>query len=72
MGDVLIEITWKAPIATAVRDILGANGIAPTTANLPGAVSRGFFVVDATQRAAVDELARSLRAAGAEVTIVVA
>ena len=72
MGEMLVEIAWKAPIATAVRDILGAGGIAPTTADLPGTVSRGFFVVDASERSAVDVVARSLRAAGAEVTIVTA
>ena len=69
MTDFLVEVNWKAPIATAVREVLGAGGMRPTTAQLPGTVSRGFFVVQATGDA-IESLARSLREAGAEVTVV--
>ena len=70
MTDFLIEVNWKAPIAAAVREVLRCDDITLTTAQLPGAVSRGFCVVQSSAPEAVEDLARSLREAGADVTVV--
>jgi hypothetical protein len=72
MTQYLVEIEWKAPIATSVREVLDAfsSNIEQTTREVPTSMSHGFVVVSAGDRQVVEDFAWALRAAGAHVTIV--
>lgn len=72
MSQYLVEIEWQDPIAANVRRLLEAlpSTLEQTTRQLPLTLNSGFVVVNATDRAQLNEFAQAAKAAGADVRII--
>ena len=68
----LVEIEWEDPVATRVQRLLEAlpAGIDQLDRQLPLATERGFVVVNAANRTALDAFAQAANHAGADVKII--
>ncbi len=67
----LIEVEWTDPVASALGQILYAlpDDIEQRTGVVPAGRNRGFVVLAACDRAALDSVADAVTAAGAAVRV---
>lgn len=68
----LLDVRWTDPVAKAMGAVLSAlpDGVEQTTASIPGATSRGFMLLRADDAVALEKMAETMIAAGADVRIV--
>jgi hypothetical protein len=68
----LLELQWTDPVGRAVARILSAlpDDVEQATSSVPIGLSRGFTVLRCDTPAALDDLARAVTAAGADVRVI--
>ena len=68
----LLEVEWTDAVASSIARILSTLpcDVEQATSYVPPTMSRGFVVVSSNDRGLLDEVARAVAAAGADVRII--